>query len=245
MTRKRTVDFDFALKKGVITQDASGMRMLSLGQNEVGVCVFSLYTQGLYSLYLLLIQKPVKAIYLTSMSLSLIGIGIAICLMMVFFFYIGVYYPRKVDGARDPSIKRKFVLPLLSLNAKNPKSPPMKLKVAEKDKLKEKLTMPVAQKLKERNQRKKAPSIKKKGKRGKIGGVKKKPKSKKDRLKQVTSCSKWEIRARSQENKAARAKSPKVDPTKVGLLGVFGKGGVKKTLDKAYSGAGRIEWFSR
>lgn len=234
ITRKRTVDFDFAFKKGVISQDASGMRMLSLGQNEV-VCVYFHSVLKVYIRYTSSTAKADKGVLFDFNESELIGIGIAVCLMMIFFFYIGVYYPRKL--MEQESVDQKKVrFATIEFKPKVLKPPPMKLKQVKK-KIKRKTNLPVARKLKKKP-KKKTPSIKKRGKRGTIGGVKKKPKSK-SRVKQVTSARSGGS-GRKARKQGSRAKSPKVDPTKVGLLGVFGKGGVKKTLDKAFSGAGEL-----
>ena len=87
---------------------------------------------------------------------------------------------------------------------------------------------------------KKPVQIKKAGKKpGKIGAVASRKKPKKKPRKVVTSARSGSSPIKSKKG-GSGARSPKPDPTKVGLLGVFGKGGIQKQLDKAYSGAGEL-----
>ena len=234
ITRKRTVDFDFALKKGVITQKPSGESTLSLGQNEVVRINFHPMLR-IYIRYTTATAKAQKGLIFDFNESELVGIGIAICLMMVFFFYVAVYYPRKMSE-EEKIDQRKVRFATIEFK------PPVRKKLVqmkvEKKAVRKKRNLPIAQKKKPKKPRKKTPQIKKKGKLGKIGGVKKKPKAKTKR-KQVTSARSGGSGIKSRKQ-GSRAKSPKVDPTQVGLLGVFGKGGVKKKLDKAFSGAGEL-----
>ena len=235
ITHKRAVDFDFALKKGVITQKPSGEKTLSLGQNEVVRINFHSMLK-IYVRYTSSTAKAQKGLLFDFNESELVGIGIAICLMMVFFFYVAVYYPRKISE-EEKIDQRKVRFATIEFKPPVRKKQVVRMK-KEKKTVKKKRNLPVAQKKKPKKPKKKTPQIKKKGKLGKIGGVKKKPKSKTKR-KQVTSARSGSsgVKARKQ---GSRAKSPKVDPTQVGLLGVFGKGGVKKKLDKAFSGAGEL-----
>ena len=225
ITRKQAVDFDFALKKGVITQKPSGERTLSLGQNEVVRINFHPMLK-IYIRYTSATAKAQKGLIFDFNESELVGIGIAICLMMVFFFYVAVYYPRKISE-EEKIDQRKVRFATIEFKPPVRKKQLVQMKV-EKKAVKKKRNLPVAQKKKPKKPKKKTPQIKKKGKLGKIGGVKKKPKSKKKR-KQVTSARSGGsgVKARKQ---GSRAKSPKVDPTQVGLLGVFGKGGGEKEI---------------
>ena len=87
--------------------------------------------------------------------------------------------------------------------------------------------------------KKKRSSIKKKGKLGKIGQVAQKKRTKKKVPKQATSARPGGSKIKTKKP-GSGAKSPRPDPTKVGLLGAFGKGGLKQQLDKAFTGAGEL-----
>ena len=78
-------------------------------------------------------------------------------------------------------------------------------------------------------------------KRGRLGQVAPKPKSK-SRKKAITSARSGG--AVKTGKSGGSAKSSRPDPTKLGLLGVFGKKGTQTELDKAYSGTGELAGYA-
>jgi hypothetical protein len=66
------------------------------------------------------------------------------------------------------------------------------------------------------------------------------PKDTKDKVKKLTSAIKQGAAIKTAPKEGANMKSDKPDPSKVGLLSAFAKGGAKSSLDKAYSGSGEL-----
>ena len=143
------MDFDFALKKGVMTTHSSGMRQLSLGQNEVvrvdfhpRLRVYIRYTGA---------SGVAKTTNLFDFNeTELIGIGIAVCLMLALFFYVGIYYPRSLDD--EEKIEEK-VIRVATVQFKPKKKMITKMRVKKKQ-AKKKRNIPVAKKPKSEEKKK-------------------------------------------------------------------------------------------
>ena len=227
----KQVDFDTALKKGVMTRSATGASRLSLGQQEV-LRVDLHPSLRVYVRYTSLSTKAPKAHLFDFNEAELVGIGLAVCFMLALFFFVGIYYPRFLVDEEKLDEK---VIRMATIQFKPPRPKLTRMSVKQQKKSR-KRNIPVRAKKKS----KKPVQIKKAGKkRGKIGAVAQSKKPKKTRKKVVTSARQGGSPIKSKKG-GSGARSPKPDPTKVGLLGVFGKGGIQKQLDKAYSGAGEL-----
>ena len=117
---------------------------------------------------------------------------------------------------------------------------PVRLKLAKRKK-KTKLSIPI-KKIKKKKRKRKVVGIKKAGKkRGRLGRVAAKPKVKTKRKAVTSARPGGSVKT---GKRGGSPKSPRPDPTKVGLLGVFGSRGTQKALDQAYSGAGELAGLS-
>lgn len=227
----KKVDFDTALKKGVMTRSATGASRLSLGQQEV-LRVDLHPSLRVYVRYTSLSTKAPKAQLFDFNEAELVGIGLAVCFMLALFFFVGIYYPRFLVDEEKLDEK---VIRMATIQFKPPRPKLTRMSVKQQKKSRRE-NIPVRAPKKS----KKPVQIKKSGKKpGKIGAVAQSKKPKKTRKKVVTSARQGGSPIKSKKG-GSGARSPKPDPTKVGLLGVFGKGGIQKQLDKAYSGAGEL-----
>ena len=227
----KQVDFDVALKKGVMTTSATGVSRLSLGQKEV-LRVDLHPSLRVYIRYTSLSNKAPRAVLLDFNEAELVGIGLALCFMLALFFFVGIYYPRFL--VEEEKLDEK-VIRMATIQFKPPKPKLARMSV-KKQKKSRKENIPI----RARKKSKKPVQVKKAGKKpGKIGAVASRKTPKKKPKKVVTSARSGSSPIKSKK-RGAGARSPKPDPTKVGLLGVFGKGGIQKQLDKAYSGAGEL-----
>ena len=228
----KQVDFDLALKKGVMTTSANGGCRLSLGQKEV-LRVDLHPSLRVYIRYTSLAAKAPKAMLFDFNEAELVGIGLALCFMLALFFFVGIYYPRFL--LEEEKLDEK-VIRMATIQFKPQRRPKLARMSVQKKKRSKKENIPVRAPKKS----KKPVQIKKAGKKpGKIGAVASRKKPKKRPKKVVTSARQGASPIKSKKG-GSGARSPKPDPTKVGLLGVFGKGGIQKQLDKAYSGAGEL-----
>lgn len=228
----KQVDFDLALKKGVMTASATGASRLSLGQKEV-LRVDLHPSLRVYIRYTSLSTKAPKALLFDFNEAEMVGIGLALCFMLALFFFVGIYYPRFL--VEEEKLDEK-VIRMATIQFKPPRRPKLARMAVQKQQRSKKENIPVRAPKKS----KKPVQIKKAGKKpGKIGAVASKKVQKKRPKKVVTSARQGASPIKSKKG-GSGARSPKPDPTKVGLLGVFGKGGIQKQLDKAYSGAGEL-----
>ena len=145
------------------------------------------------------------------------GIMMSCFFMCVLVFYIGLFSPQFLDpkeNLEEEGIRK------VTIEFKKKQRPPVRLKMAQTARKKKEFSMPI----------KKAP-------KKKITRIKK-PGKAKSKKKTITSARP----GGSVKTKKAGAppKPPRPDPTKVGLLGVFGSKGTQTVLDKAYSGTGEL-----
>ena len=89
----KQVDFEDALKKGVMTRSASGASRLSLGQNEVLRVDLHPSLRVLCSIHFFGCQGA-QGFAFDFNEAELTGIGLALCFMLALFFFVGIYYPR-------------------------------------------------------------------------------------------------------------------------------------------------------
>ena len=229
----KSVSFKVAIEKGVMSKTASGYG-ISLGRNEV-ICVHLSSSLHVYIRYTILKAKAQPGALFGFNESELVGLGLSACFMLMLFFFFGVYYPSLIDEEKLEEKKIRTVVIQI-------KPPPKKIvRLAERVKKKvqpsKKKNIPI--KVRKPIPKKKAPpQIKKKARsKGRIGAVS--AKKKKSQLKVVTS-SRSKGSPIKTKKPGSGAGSPKPDPNKVGLLGVFGKSGLQKQLDKVYSGAGEL-----
>lgn len=226
------VDFDTAIKKKVMTISPNGQRTLPLGQNEVIRVNFHSMLR-VYIRYVPHSSKVLPTIPLLNFSESeLIGIGLASCLMLLLFFFVSIYYPQYL--ADEEKLDERKIR-IATIQFKPPSRPkPIRLEKKQREvKRSKNILSKIKKKKVVKNIRKK-----KKAKSGMMGQVANK-KVQKTAKKTTTSARPGRSVIKSKKS-GAGAKSPRQDPSKIGLLGVFGKSGVQTQLDKAYSGSGEL-----
>ena len=220
--------FDKLVEKGLITTSGSN-QVLSLNQSQLVRLDFS-SSLRVYVRYSNRIQKAAAAGLFDFNFSEMMGLMMSFFFMSVLVFYLALFSPQFLESTEDleeEGIKKA------SIEFK--KKRVVKLKLAEKvRKKKTKLSIPHKQKV---SKKRKKVGIKKRGSSGRLGQVATKPK-KKSKKKTITSARSGG--AVTTKKSGAGPKSPRPDPTKLGLLGVFGKKGTQKVLDKAYSGTGEL-----
>lgn len=156
-----------------------------------------------------------------------------IMMSCVFMFFLMVYlaifsvdFLNPEEELESEDVKKATI-------AFKPPPRPVRLKMAKK---KAALSIPVKRKRPKRKTKKMG--IKKPGKPGRIGSVASNKKVKKRKKPVVASARPGGSVTTGKAG--APAKSPRKDPTKIGLLGVFGSKGTQKVLDQAYSGTGEL-----
>ena len=152
----------------------------------------------------------------------------------VFMFFLMVYLAIFSVGLLNPEEDLESEMIKKATISFKPRPRPVRLKMAKK---KASASIPVKRKKKVKK-RKKA-GIKKKGrKKGRMGSV---AKSKKLKIPKKAKVASARPGGSVKTGKSGgSAKSPRKDPTKIGLLGVFGSKGTQKVLDQAYSGTGEV-----
>ena len=230
---KDEIDFETAIQKKVMTMSSTGGRQLSLGQKEVVRVNFHPMLR-VYIRYTSLSSKAPKAALFDFSESELIGIGIAACLVLLLFFFVGIYYPQYFEEEEKLN-ERKIRIATIQFKPP-PRKRPVKVEMQKRE-VKKSRNIPVKAK-KPPKKRTKTAQVKKKGKLGVVGQVAAK-KTKKRQKKVMTSAKPGSSVVKTKKG-GSGAKSPRKDPTQLGLLGVFGKQGVQKQLDKAYSGAGEL-----
>lgn len=172
--------------------------------------------------------KPLVAPLFDLTASEVTGVLLAIVVAAIFSLYMTVYAPTQLteeDRAEEPIRKATVVF-----------QPPKQKKIIEvvdKPVEQNKKTNPTPQK-----QTTTPAHATKSGETGKAGEVA--PKKKEDKNKKLTS-SRPGGAIKTAPKEGANVKSQKPDPTKVGLLGVFGSKGTQSQLDKAYSGSGELQ----
>ena len=226
---KGQYSFDKLSQQGLITTHGS-QQVLPLGQGQL-ICLTFSSTLEVYVRYANRVQKAVTTGLFNFNFSEMMGLMMSFFFMSMLVFYVALFSPQFLDSKEEleeADIKKATI-------EFKKKKRIVKLKMTNKaQKKRTKLSIPNKSK---KPKKTKKVGIKKPGKQGRLGQVAAKPKSK-SKKKTVTS-------ARSggavhTKKAGAGPKSPRPDPTKVGLLGVFGKKGTQKVLDKAYSGTGEL-----
>lgn len=172
--------------------------------------------------------KPLVAPLFDLTASEVTGVLLAIVVAAIFSLYMTVYAPTQLteeERAEEPIRKATVVF----------QAQPKKKQIVEVvDKPAEtKKNNPQPQK-----QTQTPAHATKSGETGKAGEVA--PKKTEDKQKKLTS-SRPGGAIKTAPKEGANVKSEKPDPTKVGLLGVFGSKGTQSQLDKAYSGSGELQ----
>lgn len=189
--------------------------------------------------------KPAMAPLLDLTASEVTGVILAGVISAIFFLYMSLYAPANLmdDEARIEEPIRKAVVTFNHFEKmpepEKPPEPPKeeKKKVVE---VTEKKASVQAEKKSESLKPQKAdmPKAINKPDPGKAAEVA--PKDTKDKTKKLTSAIKQGAAIKTAPKEGAQMKSDKPDPTKMGLLSTFGKGGAKASLDKAVNGAGEL-----
>ncbi len=204
---------------------------LTLAQGEMVRIGYQGDLVNVYVRYVAETPKPLMAPLLDLTTTEITGLALAALVSAIFGIYMFLYAPSNLnDENRLEEPIRKATVTF---------RPPRKriVKMEQKpEEVKEKKVVKVVEKKKQT----KTPSTDRAGKPGKAGEVapSKKPVPKKPK-KVVSARPGGSIK--TGKKKGANMKSRKPDPTKVGLLSVFGSKGGQKKLDKAFSGAGELQ----
>ncbi len=172
--------------------------------------------------------KPLVAPLFDLTASEVTGVLLAIVVAAIFSLYMTVYAPTQLteeDRAEEQIRKATVVF--------QPPKQKRIVEVVEKPEENTKRNNPVPQK-----QTPNPAHATKSGEVGKAGEVA--PKKTEDKQKKLTS-SRPGGAIKTAPKEGANVKSQKPDPTKVGLLGVFGSKGAQSQLDKAYSGSGELQ----
>ncbi len=184
---------------------------------------------SIYIRYVPETPKPLVAPLLDMTSSETTGVVLALAIAAILGLYMNIYTPSPLleDEARQEEPIRKAIVQF---------TPPPKKQVVEvKDNVEEKKkVVEVKEQKKEVRQTPTPP--RKRPETPQSGGsrAKKAPPAKEvGSLKQGGA-------VKTSPKEGAQMKSEKPDPSKMGLLSAFGRGGVRKQLDKAYGGSGEL-----
>ena len=221
--------FSKLVEKGLVTTQGS-LQALPLNQSQLVRLDFSSVLR-VYVRYANRSQKALASGFFDFNFSEMMGLMMSFFFMSMLFFYLALFSPQFLDP--DEDLEEEGIKKATIEFNKKPKKRLVKLKVA-KEKRKTKLSIPHKEKV---PKKRKKVGIKKQGAEGRLGQVAAKPKEK-SKKKTITSARPGG--AVTTGKSGAGPKSPRPDPTKIGLLGVFGKKGTQKELDKAYSGTGEL-----
>ena len=219
--------FDTLIEKNLITNQ-NGHQAVTLSQNQLLRLDFS-EALRVYVRYTNRAQKAAPIGFFGFSFSEMMGLMMSIFFMSMLFFYLTIYSTSTLDSEEDLETVKKATIEFNPPKRKRV----VKLKLAKKAQKKRARLVVPTNKLKKTV---KKSAIKKKGTLGRIGQVA--AKKKKFKKQGVTSARPGG--SVNTKKKGAGARSPRPDPSKVGLLGVFGTKGAKKQLDKAYSGSGEL-----
>lgn len=188
---------------------------------------------SIYIRYVAETTKPLVAPLLDMSSSEVTGVILAMAIAAILGLYMNVYTPSPLaeEEAKIEEPIRKAVVMF-----KPPARPPEEKTVVKVEETpKEKKIVKVEDKPKTQVRQTPNPSKERAGDPGKAGESAPKAQNK---PKQAKAPPGGAVKTASKEG--AQMKSEKPDPNKMGLLSAFGSGGVRKNLDKAYSGSGEL-----
>ncbi len=225
ITRKSRYGAEDMRKKSLLVKQGSGEGIV-LGMQQLVRLDFSPAVR-VYVRYTQQVQKAALASFFDFNFSEMVGIMMSFVFMSGLLFYLYLLSPPVLleeDKWEEAHLQKA------TIEFKKPQRK-VRLKMA-KNVRKKSMSLPV----KKAKKSKKA-GVKKRGRAGKLGQVASKKKSK-SKKKTVTSAKPGGSLTTGKRGGSAR--SPRPDPTKVGLLGAFGTKGTQTELDKAYSGAGEL-----
>ncbi|MGE0762525.1 MAG: AgmX/PglI C-terminal domain-containing protein [Bdellovibrionales bacterium] len=171
--------------------------------------------------------KPMVAPLLDLTASEVTGVILAFVVSAIFGLYMMIYAPSDLaDEARLEEPIRKAIVTF--------KVPKKEIVQVEEKPPEEKKVVKIVEKQKQTQ----TPSADQQGKPGRAAEVAPKPPTKDKTPKLTSAKSGGAIKTAPKEGASAQSQKP--DPTKVGLLGVFGSKGTQSKLDKTFSGAGDL-----
>jgi hypothetical protein len=230
ITSDRTTSFIDLAKQNRFQGGAAG-HQLTLGQGEMVRIGFQGDLINVYVRFVSETPKPLAAPLLDLTTTEITGVVLAAVVSAIFGVYMFLYAPSSLnDEARLEEPIRKATVTF---------KPPPRTRILEMEQKEEK---PPEEKkvvkVVEKQRQTQTPSVEKEGSPGKAGEVA--PKDTTDTTKKVTSARPGGA-VKTSPKQGANMKSEKPDPTKVGLLSVFGSKGAQSKLDKAFSGSGELQ----
>ena len=227
---KGKYSFEQLMDKGLIM--VSGDRQIvHLAQHQLVRLNFS-SCLVLYIRYANRSQKAASAGMFNFSFSEMVSLMMSFLFMSLLFVYLAPFSLQFLDDDEDMK-KETAKKPLIEFQKKRV----VRLKLADNkiQRKKKKISVPHNQPVPKKP---KEVGIKKEGSQGRLGQVAKK-KTEKSKKKTVTSVRPGGA-VKSRKSGAGAKSPPRKDVKNIGLLGVFGKGGMQKALDKAYSGAGGV-----
>lgn len=189
---------------------------------------------SIYIRYAAETPKPLVAPLLDMTSSETTGVILAMAIALILGLYMNIYTPPPLqdEEAKIEEPLRKAIVQF---------KPPAKKEVVKVDDTpkQEKKVVQVKEKPKTQVRQTPNPTVEKKSDPGKASEVAAKPNSK-HKPKELTSTHPKGGAVKTASKEGAQMKSNKPDPNKMGLLSAFGSGGMRKNLDKAYSGSGEL-----
>lgn len=191
---------------------------------------------SLYVRYVPDAPKPLMTPILDMTSSELTGVALAFMVSLMLGFYMTIYTPSPLleDEAKQEEPIRKAVVQFKP-PPKPPEPEPEPPKVVEPPKPEKKIVKVVDK----QTQQKQEARQEKKNDPGKAAQLAPNPNVKPKPNKLASSNPGGAIKTAPKEGAVMKAQKP--DPNKMGLLGVFGKGGVQKQIDKSYAGSGELQ----
>ncbi len=185
---------------------------------------------SIYIRYVAQAPKAMVAPLLDMTSSETTGVVLALALSAILGLYMNIYTPSPLleEEARQEEPVRKAIVQF--------KPPAPKQIVKVEDNVQEKKVVEVKEQ-KQLVRQTPAPSQEKAGDPGKAANLAPKPNTKP--AKEVGSLKQGGA-VKTAAKEGAQMQSQKPDPTKMGLLSAFGRGGVRNQLDKAYGGSGEL-----
>lgn len=225
ITERGSTSFAELLRQNRL-RSAQGMYEVDLQQGEMVRVDFAGGTMSVYVRYKAATPKPIVAPLLDLTASEVTGVILAMVVAAIFGLYMALYSPSALDDDEN-KLEEQIRKATVTFN------PPKKIvQVVDNPE-------PVKQVVKAEAKKTEAPAaVTTKPDPGKAGEVA--PKETTDKKKTLTSAKPGGA-IKTAPKEGANMKSQKPDPSKVGLLGVFGTKGTQSKLDKAFSGSGELQ----
>lgn len=230
ITNQGSTSFVDLAKQGRFMGGTVG-HQLTLGQGEMVRIGFQGDLVNVYVRFVSETPKPLAAPLLDLTTTELTGVVLAAVVSAIFGIYMFLYAPSSLN---DETLLEEPIRKATVTFTPPPRKRIVKMEQKEEKPPEEKKVV----KVEEKKRQTQTPSVEKAGDPGKAGEVA--PKDTKDTEKKVTSARPGGS-IKTSPKEGANMKSEKPDPTKVGLLSVFGSKGAQSKLDKAFSGSGELQ----